>query len=70
MLKKIKGIVFAVPASLGGLALTTGQSFAALPTEVTTAVADGKADMLSMAGLMLAVFIALIAFKLIRRAAH
>lgn len=50
--------------------IAAGNAFAALPTEVTTAVADGKADMLSMAGLMLAVFIALIAFKLIRRAAH
>jgi len=50
--------------------VAAGNAFAALPVGVTQAVDDGKADMLAMAGLMLAVFIALVAFKLIRRAAH
>ena len=50
--------------------VAAGNAFAALPEAVTTEISTGKADMLSMAGLMLAVFIALVAFKLIRRAAH
>lgn len=56
--------------SLAPLSLAAGSVFAAVPTEVTTAISDGKADMLTVAGLMLAVFIALVGFKLIRKAAH
>lgn len=57
-------------AGVAGALGLVGSSFAAVPVEVTTAIADGKTDMLTVAGLMLGVFIALVGYKLIRRAAH
>lgn len=48
--------------------LAASQVYAAVPSEVTDAITTGKADMVTVAGLMLAVVVALIAFKLIRRA--
>jgi hypothetical protein len=48
--------------------LAASQVQAAVPTEITDAITTGKADMSTVAGLMLAVVVALIAFKLIRRA--
>ncbi|PKM26729.1 MAG: hypothetical protein CVV09_05000 [Gammaproteobacteria bacterium HGW-Gammaproteobacteria-13] len=50
------------------LALSAGQAFAAVPTEVTTALGDAKADGLTVAGLVLVIIIAIAAFKFIRRA--
>lgn len=55
-------------AALGLPMVLAGNAFAAVPTEVTDAITTGKGDMVTVAGLMLAVVVALIAFKLIRRA--
>lgn len=41
--------------------------FAAVPTEVTTALADMKADALVVAGLVLVAIIAVAAFKFMRK---
>lgn len=54
--------------SFAGLSTVASSTFAAVPTEVTTAIADGKADMLTVAAAMLGVLIALVAFKLMRKA--
>lgn len=48
--------------------LASSAAFAAVPAGVTTAIETGQADMTTVAGLMLAVVVALIGFKLIRRA--
>jgi len=57
MLKKIGGLVVsALPLS----------AFAAVPTEVTTAMTDMKADALTVAGAFLVVVIAIAAFKLMK----
>lgn len=60
MLKKI--------AAIGtGLAVSAGQAFAAVPTEVSTALGDAKTDGVAVAGLVLVAVIAMYAFKLMRR---
>lgn len=41
--------------------------FAAVPTEVTTAMSDMKADALTVAGLVLVAIIAVAAFKFMRK---
>ena len=43
------------------------QCMAAVPTEVTTALADGKADTLAVAGLSLVIIISVAVFKYMRR---
>lgn len=55
----------------GGVALvplTVGSAFAAVPTEVTTALADAKADATSVAGLVIAIIVAIMAFLFMRKA--
>ena len=54
---------------LAGAALLAfvDQCMAAVPTEVSTALADGKADALTVAGLGLVIVIAIAAFKYMRR---
>jgi hypothetical protein len=59
MLKKIAGVLVAV-APL--------QAFAAVPTEVTTAMTDMKADALVVGAAFLVAVIAIAALKLMRRA--
>jgi len=56
-------------AKLAALALVSGVSsaFAAVPTEVTTATADMKADGLVVAGAVLVAIIAIAAIKFIRK---
>lgn len=66
MLKKIKGRVVAVAT---GSTLAVGQAFAALPTEVTTAISDAKADGLTVAGGFLAAVIVISALLIARRGA-
>lgn len=61
MLKKIKGVLVALP-------LTAGSAFAAVPTEVTTAMTDMKADALAVGSAFLVAVIAIAALKLMRRA--
>lgn len=56
---------FAFPASLSLLA---GSAMAAVPAEVTSAVADMKADGVAVAGAVLAAIIAIAAIKFIRKA--
>ena len=58
MLKKIGGLtVYVLPLS----------AFAAVPTEVTTALGDMKADALTVAGIVLVAIIAVAAIKFIRK---
>lgn len=42
-------------------------AFAAVPTEVTTALTDAKTDSLAVAGLALVIVIAIAAFKYMRK---
>ena len=61
MLKKIGSAVVAfAPLSV----------LAAVPASVTTAISDAQADAVSVAGLMLGVTAALLAFTLMRRQMH
>lgn len=53
--------------AFGALSLAPLSVFAAVPTEVTTALTDGKADAMSVAGLALVIVIAIAAFKYMRR---
>lgn len=53
--------------SFGALALAPLSVFAAVPTEVSTALTDGKADAMTVAGLALVIIIAIAAFKYMRR---
>jgi len=60
MLKKIAGVaVVALPLS----------SFAAVPTEVSTAITTAGTDMATIAGAVFVAIIGLLGFKLMRRAA-
>lgn len=49
------------------LTLAAGSAMAAVPTEVTTALGDMKADALTVAGLVLVAIIAIAGVKFIRR---
>ena len=55
-------------ASVALMGVSAGSAFAALPEEVTTALEAAKTDGVAMAGIVLAVIIAIAAFKFIRRA--
>ena len=58
MFKKIAAVVVsAVPFA----------AFAAVPTEVSTAMSDGKADAMTVAGLSLVILIGIAVFKYMRR---
>lgn len=63
--RKYGARIAAVPAALG---LGLGNAFAAVPTEVTTALTDAKADALTIAGLAFAILIAIVGFMWMRRA--
>jgi polyferredoxin len=66
MLKKIAGKVVSV-AAVSGIAV--GQAFAALPTEVTTAMTDMKTDGIAVATAFLVATIAVVAFLFMRKGA-
>lgn len=51
----------------GGAAAGVGSAMAAVPTEVTTALAEMKADALTVAGLVIVALIAVAAFKFMRK---
>lgn len=55
-------------ASVAMMSVTAGSAFAALPEGVTEALETAKTDGVAMAGIVLAVIIAIAAFKFIRRA--
>jgi len=52
---------------LGSLATLGASAFAAVPTEVTTAIGDMKSDGLVVAGAVLVAIIAIAAVKFIRK---
>lgn len=55
-------------AAIGAGALTlAGQAHAALPAEVTTALAEAKDDGVTLGGLVLVIVIAIASFKFLRR---
>jgi len=64
MSKKLVSRLAAVPAFV---AATAGSAMAAVPADVTTAIADLKADGLTVAGTVLAAIIAIFAIKFIRK---
>lgn len=53
--------------AVGSVVSFAGSAFAAVPTEVTTATADMKADGLVVAGAVLVAIIAIAAIKFIRK---
>jgi len=61
MFKKISGVV-------GGLVVTAGSAFAAVPADVTSAIADMKADALTVGAAFVVAVIALKALHLMKRA--
>lgn len=56
-------------ASLAVLGSLAGSSFAAVPTDVTTAITTAGSDMAIVAGAVFVAIIGLLGFKLMRRAA-
>lgn len=56
-----------IAAGVGLVVATVGSAFAAVPTEVSTAMTDAKADSATIAGLALAIVIGIAAFKYMRR---
>ena len=53
---------------LAPLALVSGSAFAAVPTEVTTALGDAKADAVAVAALAIVIVVAIAAFKYMKSA--
>lgn len=64
MSSKLKARLALVPAAVMAGA---GSVYAAVPTEVTTAISDGKTDALTVAGLVLAVIVAIAAIMWMRK---
>lgn len=65
---KLQFVRRAVFGSVLAAGLAANQAFAAVPTEVTTALDEAKADGVTVAGVVLVVIIAIAAFKFIRKA--
>jgi|GEM_PF-3272215 len=67
---KSKSRTFALSAmvAFGALFGLSMQAYAAVPTEITTALGDAKADVASVATLALIVLVALAAIRYMRRA--
>lgn len=63
MLTKISGVVVATVA-------TAGSAYAAVPAAVETAIGTAGTDMTTVAGLVFVAVIGLLAFSLMRKAAH
>lgn len=55
-------------AAGASLALAGASVYAAVPADVTTALADLKTDALTVAGIFLVAIVALVAFKFLRKA--
>jgi len=62
-----KSLALRLAAISGLVAASTGSAFAAVPADVTSAIADMKADALVVAGAFLVAVIALAAFKMMRK---
>lgn len=56
-----------VVAVTAGMVVLTGEVLAAVPTEVTTAIAETKTDSTAVAALMVGISAALLVFAIIRR---
>lgn len=54
-------------AAAASLATVGGYAVAAVPTDVSTALTDMKADALTVAGLVIVALIAVMAFKFMRK---
>ena len=63
-MQKIQTRLALVPAAV---LASAGSAFAAVPAEVSTALTDMKADALTVAGLVIVAFIAVMAFKFMRK---
>jgi hypothetical protein len=57
-------------ALFGFFSLLFGQAFAAVPAEVTTALADAKTDSTAIAATAFTIVIAILAFTYMRKGAH
>lgn len=57
-----------IAASVATGAVISGSAFAALPSEATAALTTAQTDVVELGGLALAVIIAAMAFKYMRRA--
>lgn len=55
-------------SALAGFSMSAGSALAEVPADVTTALTTAKTDGVAVAGVVLAVIIAIYAFKLIRKA--
>lgn len=55
-------------AALAALAMSAGVAHAELPTEISSALATAKADGIALGTLVLVVILAIVAFKLLRKA--
>lgn len=64
MFQNVKTRLALIPAATLAVAAPV---FAAVPTEVTTALGDMKADAMTVAGLVLVAIIAVAAFKFMRK---
>lgn len=67
-MNKFATLVRSPRAALAALSLSAGSAMAAVPTEVTSAMSEGKADALTVGGLALVIIIAIAAIKYMRRA--
>jgi len=65
LVRKYGAKVAAVPAML---TLGMGQVLAAVPTDATTALADAKTDVATIALAVLLIFVAIFSFKVLKRA--
>lgn len=50
-----------------GMSMAAAQAFAAVPTNVSTAITDGGVDAATVAGLVLVAVVGIFAFKLMRK---
>jgi len=64
MFQNVKTRIALIP---GAALAAAAPAFAAVPTEVTTALGDMKADAMTVAGLVLVAIIAVAAFKFMRK---
>lgn len=67
-MNKVFRLVKSPRAALASLSLVAGSAMAEVPTEVTSAMSEGKADALTVGGLALVIIIAIAAIKYMRRA--
>lgn len=67
MFKKVLKLKKKAAAVAAGTLAIAGSALAAVPTEVSTAMTDSKADTATLAGLALVIVIGIATFKYMRR---